>query len=84
MAHFILEVKTCHLSCALISPKPYHSLFVLQCCGRNAYHKLVDNLNLFDGMKCYINSSFKYGGSSGDVNFEYRDIDNGDDGFFGI
>ncbi|XP_057517408.1 uncharacterized protein LOC130798438 [Amaranthus tricolor] len=68
-----------------INPHAYTdgTVFV-QCCGCNAYHKLVDNLNLFDGMKCYINSSFKYGGSGGDVNFEYRDIDNGDDGFFGI
>ncbi|KMT01337.1 hypothetical protein BVRB_9g213520 [Beta vulgaris subsp. vulgaris] len=68
-----------------INPHAYTdgTVFV-QCCGCNAYHKLVDNLNLFDGMKCYLNSSFKYGGNGGDVNFEYRDVDNGDDGFFSI
>ncbi|XP_021849677.2 uncharacterized protein [Spinacia oleracea] len=64
-----------------INPHAYTdgTVFV-QCCGCNAYHKLVDNLNLFDGMKCYISSSFK----GADANFEYQDIDNDDNGFFGI
>lgn len=30
----------------------------LQCCGCNVFHKLVDNLNLFEGMKCYVNPDF--------------------------
>ncbi|XP_021753019.1 uncharacterized protein LOC110718493 isoform X1 [Chenopodium quinoa] len=68
-----------------INPHAYTdgTVFV-QCCGCNAYHKLVDNLNLFDGMKCYINSSFKYGGNEANVKFDYQDIDDGGDGFYGI
>ncbi|KAK9690705.1 hypothetical protein RND81_09G148400 [Saponaria officinalis] len=68
-----------------INPHAYTdgTVFV-QCCGCNAYHKLVDNLNLFDGMKCYLNSSFKYGDDGAGVNFEYRDGDTGDDNFFSI
>ncbi|KAJ8452957.1 hypothetical protein Cgig2_014720 [Carnegiea gigantea] len=55
-----------------INPHAYTdgTVFV-QCCGCNAYHKLVDNLNLFDGMSCYISSSFKHGGNGTDgVNSE--------------
>ncbi|KAK9677503.1 hypothetical protein RND81_11G147500 [Saponaria officinalis] len=68
-----------------INPHAYTdgTVFV-QCCGCNAYHKLVDNLNLFDGMKCYLNSSFKYGGDGAGVNFEYGDDYDGDDNFFSI
>ncbi|XP_074275710.1 uncharacterized protein LOC141599564 [Silene latifolia] len=68
-----------------INPHAYTdgTVFV-QCCGCNAYHKLVDNLNLFDGMKCYLNSSFKYGGDGAGINFEYGDDYDGDDSFFGI
>lgn len=53
------------------------SLLFLQCCGCNAYHKLVDNLNLFHDMNCYVNSSFNYNGPNLDVNFNF--LDSGDD-----
>ncbi|KAL2927334.1 DNL-type zinc finger protein [Bienertia sinuspersici] len=68
-----------------INPHAYTdgTVFV-QCCGCNAYHKLVDNLNLFDGMKCYLNSSFKYWHNGGDAMIEYRDSDDGNDDFFSI
>ncbi|KAE8731409.1 Lysine/ornithine decarboxylase [Hibiscus syriacus] len=44
-----------------INPHAYTdgTVFV-QCCGCNVFHKLVDNLNLFRGMKCYVNPSFDY------------------------
>ncbi|CAA6673531.1 unnamed protein product [Spirodela intermedia] len=42
-----------------INPHAYTdgTVFV-QCCGCNVFHKLVDNLNLFEGMKCYVNPDF--------------------------
>ncbi|KAI4366283.1 hypothetical protein MLD38_022177 [Melastoma candidum] len=44
-----------------INPHAYTdgTVFV-QCCGCNVFHKLVDNLNLFHEMKCYVNPSFNY------------------------
>lgn len=55
----------------------------LQCCGCNVFHKLVDNLNLFHEMKCYVNPSFNYSDPRGDVGFKYLDMDddNNDDVF---
>lgn len=47
----------------------------LQCCGCNVFHKLVDNLNLFHEMKCYVNPSFNYSDPRGDVGFKYLDMD---------
>ncbi|XP_008811775.2 uncharacterized protein LOC103722853 [Phoenix dactylifera] len=60
-----------------INPHAYTdgTVFV-QCCGCNVFHKLVDNLNLFHGMKCYVNPSFRY---KGDKPFNYLDEDDGDD-----
>lgn len=68
-----------------INPHAYTdgTVFV-QCCGCNAYHKLVDNLNLFHEMKCYVNPGFNYGSNGwGDLNFKYLDIeeDGNDDTF---
>ncbi|KAE8715575.1 annexin-like protein RJ4 [Hibiscus syriacus] len=41
------------------------------CCGCNVFHKLVDNLNLFHEMKCYVNPSFNYKGDpEWDVGFK--------------
>ncbi|KAE8656083.1 Detected protein of confused Function [Hibiscus syriacus] len=44
-----------------INPHAYNdgTVFV-QCCGCNVFHELVDNLNMFRGMKCYVNPSFDY------------------------
>ncbi|KAK2997022.1 hypothetical protein RJ639_025801 [Escallonia herrerae] len=59
-----------------INPHAYTdgTVFV-QCCGCNVFHKLVDNLNLFHEMKCYVNPSFNYRGPKGDASFEYLDMD---------
>jgi hypothetical protein len=46
-----------------------------QCCGCNIFHKLVDNLNLFHEMKCYVGPDFRY---EGDAPFNY--LDRGEDG----
>jgi protein import protein ZIM17 len=51
-----------------------HLLFH-QCCGCNIFHKLVDNLNLFHEMKCYVGPDFRY---EGDAPFNY--LDGGEDG----
>ncbi|KAJ7978659.1 Zinc finger, DNL-type, Mitochondrial import protein TIM15 [Quillaja saponaria] len=67
-----------------INPHAYTdgTVFV-QCCGCNAFHKLVDNLNLFHDMKCYVNSSFNYNGHGwDDANFKYLDMDDGNDDKF--
>ncbi|XP_008806155.1 uncharacterized protein LOC103718920 [Phoenix dactylifera] len=60
-----------------INPHAYTdgTVFV-QCCGCNVFHKLVDNLNLFHEMKCYVNPSFRY---KGDTPFNYLGEDDGDD-----
>ncbi|XP_068646611.1 uncharacterized protein [Aristolochia californica] len=64
-----------------INPLAYTdgTVFV-QCCGCNIFHKLVDNLNLFHEMKCYVNPSFRYRDAEG---FKFLDMDgdDGDDGF---
>ncbi|RAL50430.1 hypothetical protein DM860_016897 [Cuscuta australis] len=64
-----------------INPHAYTdgTVFV-QCCGCNIYHKLVDNLNLFHDMKCYVNSSFNPD-SIGALGFGYFELDDdkGDD-----
>lgn len=54
-------------------------LFSLQCCGCNVFHKLVDNLNLFHEMKCYVNPSFNYKEPKWDVGFKYLDMDGDSD-----
>nr|XP_023881470.1 uncharacterized protein LOC111993875 isoform X1 [Quercus suber]POE74187.1 dnl-type zinc finger protein [Quercus suber] len=63
-----------------INPHAYTdgTVFV-QCCGCNVFHKLVDNLNLFHEMKCYVNPDFNYRDSNGDLGFNYLDIDDDDD-----
>ncbi|XP_050208455.1 uncharacterized protein LOC126657714 [Mercurialis annua] len=64
-----------------INPHAYTdgTVFV-QCCGCNVFHKLVDNLNLFHEMKCYVNPSFNYRDSKWDVGFKLFDMDDGDEG----
>ncbi|XP_058106857.1 uncharacterized protein LOC131250586 [Magnolia sinica] len=58
-------------------------LSLLQCCGCNVFHKLVDNLNPFHEMKCYVNPSFSYKDpTKGDMRFKFLDIDNDDDDVF--
>ncbi|GMN38230.1 hypothetical protein TIFTF001_007467 [Ficus carica] len=66
-----------------INPHAYTdgTVFV-QCCGCSAFHKLVDNLNLFHEMNCYVNPSFSYRGNGWeDMNFKYMDIEDGDNIF---
>ncbi|XP_023888745.1 uncharacterized protein LOC112000808 [Quercus suber] len=66
-----------------INPHAYTdgTVFV-QCCGCNAFHKLVDNLNLFHEMKCYVSPDFNYRGQGWDnVNFKYLDTEDGNDIF---
>ncbi|CAL9192647.1 unnamed protein product [Musa hybrid cultivar] len=62
-----------------INPHAYTdgTVFV-QCCGCNVFHKLVDNLNLFHEMKCYVNPSFGY---KGDMPFNHIDADDDQDIF---
>ncbi|KAA8537468.1 hypothetical protein F0562_027076 [Nyssa sinensis] len=66
-----------------INPHAYTdgTVFV-QCCGCNVFHKLVDNLNLFHEMKCYVNPSFNYRDPSGDVTFKYLDLDDDNNDVF--
>ena len=45
------------------------------------FHKLVDNLNLFEGMKCYVNPEFL---PKGDVNFGELGEEDDDDGIFPV
>ncbi|KAK9071844.1 hypothetical protein SSX86_008274 [Deinandra increscens subsp. villosa] len=66
-----------------INPHAYTdgTVFV-QCCGCNVFHKLVDNLNLFHEMKCYVNPSFNYhdpNGNDGSLGFKYLDMNDDDD-----
>ncbi|CAA0814230.1 Zim17-type zinc finger protein [Striga hermonthica] len=58
-----------------INPHAYTdgTVFV-QCCGCNIFHKLVDNLNLFHEMKCYVNSSFNPNPND-NMSFKYFDSD---------
>ncbi|KAF9621741.1 hypothetical protein IFM89_027595 [Coptis chinensis] len=65
-----------------INPHAYNdgTVFV-QCCGCNVFHKLVDHLNLFEEMKCYVLPTFNYSDPNGDVSFKYLDMDNDDDVF---
>ncbi|XP_020212462.1 uncharacterized protein LOC109796994 [Cajanus cajan] len=66
-----------------INPHAYTdgTVFV-QCCGCNAYHKLVDHLNLFQETNCYLNSSFNYKGEGwDDLKFRYMDDNDNDDIF---
>ncbi|GLT91942.1 hypothetical protein SLE2022_098030 [Rubroshorea leprosula] len=63
-----------------INPHAYTdgTVFV-QCCGCNIFHKLVDNLNLFHEMKCYVNPSFN---DRGDPNWNlgFKFFGENDDG----
>jgi mitochondrial protein import protein ZIM17 len=52
---------------------------LLQCCGCNVFHKLVDNLNLFHEMKCYVGPDFRY---EGDAPFNYLDRNEDGDSIF--
>ncbi|KAJ8618221.1 hypothetical protein MRB53_014407 [Persea americana] len=65
-----------------INPHAYTdgTVFV-QCCGCNVFHKLVDNLNLFHEMKCYVNPSFNYKGTLEDGRFKFLDLDDDNDVF---
>ncbi|KAL5561254.1 hypothetical protein UlMin_031001 [Ulmus minor] len=67
-----------------INPHAYTdgTVFV-QCCGCSAFHKLVDNLNLFHEMSCFVNPSFNYKGNGWeDINLKYLGMeDDGDDIF---
>ncbi|KAL6209196.1 hypothetical protein ACLB2K_020139 [Fragaria x ananassa] len=55
----------------------------VQCCGCNAFHKLVDNLNLFHEMKCYVSPGFDYKGNGWDaVNFKCLEMEDDDDEIF--
>lgn len=66
-----------------INPHAYTdgTVFV-QCCGCNIFHKLVDHLNLFHEMKCYVNSSFNPNPND-NMGIKYFDVDdeNNDDIF---
>ncbi|KAI3807676.1 hypothetical protein L1987_23609 [Smallanthus sonchifolius] len=69
-----------------INPHAYTdgTVFV-QCCGCNVFHKLVDNLNLFHEMKCYVNQSFNYqdpNGNAATLGFKYLDMDDENDNIF--
>ncbi|KAJ0515815.1 putative mitochondrial import protein TIM15 [Helianthus annuus] len=69
-----------------INPHAYTdgTVFV-QCCGCNVFHKLVDNLNLFHEMKCYVNQSFNYqdpNGNATTLGFKYLDMDDENDNLF--
>ncbi|KOM36417.1 hypothetical protein LR48_Vigan02g256700 [Vigna angularis] len=69
-----------------INPHAYTdgTVFV-QCCGCNAYHKLVDHLNLFQETNCYLNSSFKFKGEGwDDLKFRYMDDNDDDNDIFPI
>ncbi|XP_042507405.1 uncharacterized protein LOC122083609 [Macadamia integrifolia] len=68
-----------------INPHAYTdgTVFV-QCCGCNVFHKLVDNLNLFHDMKCYVGPSFRYPDPHGDVGFKFLDMGDRDDDIFPI
>uniref|UniRef100_A0A7N0T0E7 DNL-type domain-containing protein n=1 Tax=Kalanchoe fedtschenkoi TaxID=63787 RepID=A0A7N0T0E7_KALFE len=59
-----------------INPHAYTdgTVFV-QCCGCNIFHKLVDNLNLFHEMKCYVNPSFNYSEPNWNMTFKFLDAD---------
>ncbi|CAL5040536.1 unnamed protein product [Urochloa decumbens] len=63
-----------------INPHAYTdgTVFV-QCCGCNIFHKLVDNLNLFHEMKCYVGPDFRY---EGDAPFNYLDKNEDGDTIF--
>ncbi|XP_020593998.1 uncharacterized protein LOC110034081 [Phalaenopsis equestris] len=65
-----------------INPHAYTdgTVFV-QCCGCNIFHKLVDNLNLFHEMKCYVNPTFRY---KGDVSINFLDGDDDDWNIFPV
>jgi hypothetical protein len=54
-------------------------VFFPQCCGCKIFHKLVDNLNLFHEMKCYVGSDFRY---EGDAPFNYLENDEDGDDIF--
>ncbi|KAH6821401.1 Zim17-type zinc finger protein [Perilla frutescens var. hirtella] len=68
-----------HRTTRAINPHAYTDgpVFV-QCCGCNVFHKLVDNLNLFHEMKCYVNSSFNPNPND-DMPIKYLDLDQGKD-----
>jgi protein import protein ZIM17 len=69
-----------------INPHAYTdgTVFV-QCCGCNAFHKLVDNLNLFHEMKCYVSPGFNYEGHGWDnANFKYLDAEDDNNDIFPI
>ncbi|KAH7518358.1 hypothetical protein FEM48_Zijuj09G0164400 [Ziziphus jujuba var. spinosa] len=65
-----------------INPHAYTdgTVFV-QCCGCTAFHKLVDNLNLFQEMNCYVNPSFNYRSNGPDTSVKYTEMEGDDDIF---
>ncbi|XP_059636799.1 uncharacterized protein LOC132278911 [Cornus florida] len=66
-----------------INPHAYTdgTVFV-QCCGCHVFHKLVDNLNLFHEMKCYVSPSFNYRDAQGDISFKYLDLNDDENDVF--
>ncbi|KAK4351791.1 hypothetical protein RND71_027309 [Anisodus tanguticus] len=65
-----------------INPHAYTdgTVFV-QCCGCNIFHKLVDNLNLFHEMKCYVSPEFNPNPNN-DIGFKYLDMDDDNNDIF--
>ncbi|XP_078446087.1 zim17-type zinc finger protein [Wolffia australiana] len=59
-----------------INPHAYTdgTVFV-QCCGCLVFHKLVDNLNLFEGMNCYVNPQFQPNGDAPSPDLPAHDDD---------
>ncbi|CAM8912526.1 unnamed protein product [Rhodiola kirilowii] len=66
-----------------INPHAYtEGTVFVQCCGCQIFHKLVDNLNLFHEMKCYVNPSFNYSDPNWNMTFKFLDVDDDqNDGF---
>ncbi|PHT85003.1 hypothetical protein T459_13446 [Capsicum annuum] len=65
-----------------INPHAYTdgTVFV-QCCGCNIFHKLVDNLNLFHEMKCYVSTDFNPNPDN-NIDFKYFDMNDDNDDVF--
>ncbi|KAF3642217.1 annexin-like protein RJ4 [Capsicum annuum] len=66
-----------------INPHAYTdgTVFV-QCCGCNIFHKLVDNLNLFHEMKCYVSTDFNPNPDN-NIDFKYFDMNDDNDDAWG-
>ena len=69
----------CLAVCFHMYPHLLNFGLLFQCCGCNVFHKLVDNLNLFHEMKCYVGPDFRY---EGDAPFNYLDRNEDGDTIF--